>query len=195
MENKKALVFGSVLLSGILTFSLYGIGSSIASDDSKHEHDREYEYRDKGTNYSTKSVGTNKLYMEECGSCHMAYPAQLLPTQSWQKVMLGLEDHFGENAELDAESHNSIESYLVQSAARRKGESRKLLRNLGNKTPLRITELPYFIYEHDEIPSRFITGNDKVSSLSQCSACHQNAEKGRFDEDDVVIPGIGRWDD
>ncbi len=109
--------------------------------------------------------------------------------------MDGLEDHFGENAELDDESRQSIEKYLVNSASFEKGQYRKMFRNLGSHTPLKITELPYFKHEHDEIPSRFIRGNDKVSSLSQCNACHKGAEKGRFDEDDVVIPGFGRWDD
>ena len=61
--------------------------------------------------------------------------------------------------------------------------------------PLRITELPYFVHEHDEIPARLIADNDKVESLSQCNACHRGAERGQFDEDDVVIPGFGRWDD
>ena len=109
--------------------------------------------------------------------------------------MNGLEDHFGENAELDDETRQSIESYLISSVSAGKGKYRKMLRNLGNKTPLRITQLPYFIHEHDEIPSRFIQRNDKVVSLSQCNACHNGAEKGWFDEDDVVIPGVGRWDD
>jgi len=105
----------------------------------------------------------------------MAYPAMLLPEQSWRKVMAGLEDHFGDNAELDATTRR--------------------FRNLGDARPLRITELPYFVHEHDEIPARFVAGNDRVKSLSQCSACHHDAERGRFDEDDVVIPGFGRWDD
>jgi len=193
MENRNAMIFGSVLLGGILVFSLYGIGSSIASG--KYEHDDEYEDRYESTYRSNTNVLANKLYTEECGSCHMAYPAQLLPAKSWKKMMGELEDHFGESAELDDESRTSIESYLLQSVMYQKGKSRKLLRNLGNRTPLRITQLPYFVHEHDEIPGRYIKGNDKVGSLSQCNACHQNAEKGWFDEDDVVIPGVGRWDD
>ena len=123
----------------------------------------------------------------------MAYPAQLLPTASWQKVMQGLEDYFGENAEVDATTRQALENYLFKASS--SGSYQKLFRNLGNQAPLRITELPYFIHEHDEIPSRFIDANDKVSSLSQCNACHQKAERGQFDEDDVIIPGVGRWDD
>ncbi|MDH5353324.1 MAG: diheme cytochrome c [Gammaproteobacteria bacterium] len=173
MKQNRNMMAGSILMTAILAFSLYGFGQIWAS--SKNQ--------------------ANPLYAEECGSCHMAYPAQLLPPQSWQNMMLQLEDHFGENAELDAESKQAIESYLVEASQQGNGSSRKLFRNLGKQVPERITTLPYFIHEHDEIPSRLITSNDKVGSLSQCNACHQRAEQGDFDEDDVSIPGFGRWDD
>ncbi|MCP4429826.1 MAG: hypothetical protein GY806_02500 [Gammaproteobacteria bacterium] len=173
MNQSKRMIAGSILMAGILTFSFYGLGRSWAS--SKHQVD--------------------PLYLEECGSCHMAYPAQLLPPKSWQKIMAQLENHFGESAELDPITQQDISSYLNQVSKRNNGSYRKLLRNLGNKTPMRMTELPYFIHEHDEIPSRYIKANDKVGSLSQCNACHQRAEQGDFDEDDVFIPGFGRWDD
>lgn len=160
-------------MAGILVFSLYGIGQIWASS----------------------KIQTDPLYVEECGSCHLAYPAQLLPPRSWQAIMSQLDDHFDENAELDTESRQAIEAYLAEASQSKNGSYRKLFRNLGDKVPLRITELPYFIHEHDEIPSRFIKANDKVGSLSQCNACHKSAEQGDFDEDDVFIPGFGRWDD
>ena len=194
MENKKSMLFGSVLLGGILLFSVYGIGSSIASGNYEHESE-EHEYENNRHASQPQGISqSNAQYVEECGSCHMAYPARLLPAESWSKVMNGLHDHFGENAELNENTRKSIQSYLVSSASAQ-GQYRKMLRNLGNESPLRITELPYFIRKHDEIPSRYIKGNEKVSSLSQCNACHRGAEKGRFDEDEVVIPGVGRWHD
>lgn len=196
MKTRIRLITGSVLLTGALVFSFYGIGQTLASsiyegmeDESEHEeHDDDADER-----YYPAPVKLNPMYNEECGGCHMAYPAALLPPGSWQKIMAGLENHFGENAELDATATQAIENYLVRASA--SSRNRKLLRNLGARTPRRITKLPYFVQEHDEIPRKFIAGNDKVSSLSQCNACHQGAERGRFDEDDVVIPGFGRWDD
>ncbi|HPQ24397.1 MAG TPA: cytochrome C, partial [Gammaproteobacteria bacterium] len=44
----------------------------------------------------------NPLYLQECGSCHFAYQPGLLPARSWNNLMGGLENHFGENAELPA---------------------------------------------------------------------------------------------
>lgn len=192
MKHKAIMIMGYTLLTSILTFSFYGMGQSLASGNAEYEeHDSDHmEYKDGEQRTSGKQ---NPAYVEECGSCHMAYPAQLLPAASWQKIMRGLDDHFGENAEIDAATRQELENYLVRASS--SGAYQKLFRNLGNRAPLRITELPYFVHEHDEIPSRFIRANDKVSSLSQCNACHQNAARGRFDEDDVIIPGVGRWDD
>jgi mono/diheme cytochrome c family protein len=31
--------------------------------------------------------------------------------------------------------------------------------------------------------------------MSHCNACHQRAEQGSFSEREIVIKGIGRWDD
>jgi len=192
MKHKATMIMGYTLLASILTFSFYGMGQSLASSYGEYEDDDsdEMEYED-GKQHP--SATQNPLYVDECGSCHMAYPAQLLPPASWQKMMGGLDDHFGENAEVDATTGQALEKYLLEASNSRSYQ--KLFRNLSDQAPLRITELPYFVHEHDEIPSRFIQANDKVSSLSQCNACHQNAERGQFDEDDVIIPGFGHWDD
>ncbi len=139
---------------------------------------------------------TNPLYREECGSCHMAYPPGLLPPQSWEKTMASLDDHFGENAELPEKERVEILNYLLDNAAGRSDYrlGNKMIRKLRG-TPLRITELPYFRHEHRELPRRMVQDNPKVRSFSQCDACHRDAEKGRFDEHSVNIPGFGRYDD
>ena len=189
MKQKTIMIAGYVILVSILTFSFYGIGQSLASGN----HGNKEPGSDHEDDYGYSLVNENPVYIDECGSCHMAYPPQLLPGPGWQKIMQNLEDHFGENAEIDATTRAILENYLMQAVSF--GSYHKMFRNLGNQAPLRITELPYFIHEHDEIPSRFIQANDKISSLSQCNACHQGAERGQFDEDDIFIPGVGRWDD
>ena len=141
---------------------------------------------------------TNTLYEEECGSCHFAYQPGLLPEPSWNKIMSGLDDHFGDNAELSADAYQKIRAYLMANSADKVKErrSRKILRSVSlASAPLRITETPYIKHEHDEIPGRYISGNDKVASLSNCNACHQKASQGSFSEREINIPGVGRWDD
>jgi len=141
---------------------------------------------------------TNALYKEECGSCHFAYQPGLLPERSWNKIMSSLSDHFGDNAELGVTAKQQILSYLVDNSADRVNDRRsiKILRSIApNSAPVRITELAYIKHKHDEIPSRLITGNDKVVSLSRCGACHQTAQDGYYNESQVKIPGAGKWDD
>ena len=140
----------------------------------------------------------NPVYAEECGSCHMAYPPGLLPTRSWQKIMTELENHFGDNAEIDTETHQLITQFLFTNGAEKSDYRRSVKFNRSiniNDVPVRITQTPYFKHEHDEIPSRFVTANSKVNSFSQCNACHKKAEQGSFNEHDVYIPGYGQWDD
>ncbi len=140
----------------------------------------------------------NDMYKEECGSCHFAYQPGLLPERSWEKIMDNLENHFDENAELDQETQIELTKYLVANAADYADykRSRRIMDSLGaNEAPLRITETPYFIHEHDEIPSRMVTKNPELGSFSKCAACHVNAGKGSYEDDEVRIPGVGRWDD
>ncbi len=141
---------------------------------------------------------SSPLYKEECGGCHMAYPPGLLPASSWGQVMNGLEDHFGDNAELDAETQQSVSEFLNANSADHSSYRRsiKFSRSINpDKPPLRISETPYFKHEHDEIPARMVAGNSKVKSFSQCNACHRQAERGSFNEDDINILDYGRWDD
>jgi hypothetical protein len=141
---------------------------------------------------------TNMKYEKECGDCHMPYPAGLLPARSWQKIMGGLDDHFGDNAELDTALNQEITGYLMRNSADQSTyrRSRRIMRSLSSdQAPLRITELSYFRREHREIPKRMVVKNPEVNSLSNCSACHQRAIQGSFSERDIHIPGYGRWDD
>ena len=150
--------------------------------------------------YSRRGVAMvdNPLYKNECTSCHMGYPPGLLPEASWIKLMAGLEDHFGDNAELDAETHRIIKDYLVRNSADKSNyrRSQKFARGYsGNKILIRISELPYFVHEHDEIPTHMVKGNKDVRSFSHCNACHRKADQGSFREREIDIPGYGQWDD
>lgn len=141
---------------------------------------------------------SHPLYKEECGGCHLAYPPGLLPGSAWRKIMAGLEQHFGDNAELDTSVRNELTDYLLLNSADKANyrRSRRIMRSIdADNPPLRITELPYFTHEHDEIPGRLIKANDKVRSLSNCNACHRRAEQGSFREREINIPGYGHWDD
>jgi hypothetical protein len=89
-----------------------------------------------------------------------------------------------------------IEAYLVANAADNAEErrSRKFMSSIGDSTPLRITEVPYFVRKHDEIPQRVIK-HEQIGSFSNCIACHTQADLGSYAEREIRIPGVGRWED
>lgn len=140
----------------------------------------------------------NPVYEKECGSCHMAYSPGLLPARSWTALMGKLDDHFGDNAELDKETQTAILSYLTANSADRSGyrRSERLMRSLdADATPLRISEVPYIKREHRELPANVFNTHPDLKGLSQCNACHTRAAKGSFAEREITIPGLGRWED
>lgn len=182
----------------IMNYSRWGIGASflatawwIGLTGVSNASEREYETLSKRGNVVQLSEQAN-TYRAECGACHLAYPAQLLPVSSWKTIMTQLDDHFGENAELAPDVAEGISQYLIDNAGT---EGRGFLKRMKDPAPLRITALPYFVRKHDEIPDRLVKGNPKVGSFSDCSVCHEGAINGEFDEDTVTIPGYGRWDD
>ena len=143
---------------------------------------------------------SNATWAEECGACHLAYPPGTLPSASWNRLLTAdaLAHHFGENAELDDDTLKIVRDYAVANAAETSYSKRA--RKIAHATstgeaPLRITEIPYIRRMHHEIPAKMITGNDKVKSLSQCNACHTQADQGVFDDDTVRIPGYENWED
>lgn len=202
--NRLRWSLGALMLSGALTMGTvalvtagdrWGEREGWGGDDEYGEHEGRYLSSAK----MPPLTPAEQQYAEECGACHIAYPAQFLPARSWQKMMTNLDNHFGENAELLPETQQAISDYLITHSADNSSErlSRKFIQRLNkNEVPLRITELAYFKRKHDEIPQRMVSGNKEVGSFSQCQACHGDlAERGVFDEDTVDIPGYGRWDD
>ena len=139
-----------------------------------------------------------ELYVNECGGCHFSYQPELLPARSWEKIMGGLDQHFGENAELDQGDQRRIKNFLLNHSAGgvNYGLPSKFMRAQGDgQMPQRITEMRYFVHEHSELPKKLVQDNPKVRSFSNCDSCHQKAKQGVYDEYEVRIPGFGRWDD
>lgn len=121
----------------------------------------------------------NPTYREECGSCHVAYPPQLLGTASWKSVMDGLAKHFGSDASLGEKPARDISAYLAANASRRD--------RFGGVTQ-RITETRWFRHEHGEEISPAVWKNPKVKSAANCEACHIQAGQGDYSERTLRVP-------
>lgn len=94
-------------------------------------------------------------YQAECGSCHVPYPPRLLPAQSWKKIMLGLERHFGTDASVDEPTLREVSAFLERHAGRRAAPA-------GDEP--RITETAWFRKEHRKA---------RMNNPADCAACHR----------------------
>ena len=125
-------------------------------------------------------TASNENWQAECGSCHIAYPPELLTEGSWREMMRGLDKHFGTDASLDAVAAVEIGAFLTENAARGKRAWRA-------GSALRITETAWFRKEHRKV-SAATWKNSKVKSPANCSACHTGAERGDYSEHSVSVP-------
>jgi len=191
MKTLIALIAGTVTLG--LLISAFAIGDSDSDSDSGASIQRRWD-----ESLLDVAPVSNSLYQEECSDCHMAYQPGLLPARSWQEMMITLDEHFDENAELDEETRQQIAQYLVDNAADQANYKRSsaLMRSLSyNEVPLRISETRYFLRKHDELSRRMVKDNPDVKSFSRCEACHTEVDKGSYNEHQVRIPGFGQWED
>lgn len=121
-----------------------------------------------------------KSYTAECASCHTPYAPGLLPAKSWRSVMNALDKHYGTDASIDAKSVAEISGWLQNHAA----GSRKFAEAPPDN---RITGSTWFARKHREV-GKEVWLRASVKSRSNCVACHQQAARGDFDEDNVRIP-------
>lgn len=193
---KNDLIMTAVTAFLAVISSLSIATTTLYADDDRYEHGNRI-FWEKGRGSGMQPM--NAQYKAECGSCHFAYQPGLLPKRSWEKVMTNLADHFGTDATLEPADAAKITAYLTDYAADGgKAEYRyyqKFNRSIPkNDAPMRISEIPYFVKEHNEIPLRAIK-QDAVKSLAHCQKCHATAEQGNYGEGGINIPGFGRWDD
>ena len=125
----------------------------------------------------------NATWKEECGSCHVAYPPSLLTAANWRQMMSHLDRHLGANAQLDAKTRDEILAFLETNASRKERKH--------SAASLRITDTPWFVKEHDEVPAT-LWKDARVKSAANCAACHREAERGDYSERTLVLPGASR---
>jgi hypothetical protein len=125
---------------------------------------------------------TNEVVLKECGSCHMAFQPAFLPARSWDRLIDGLADHFGEDASAPADQLAVIRAYMTANAGdvTMQGRAGKYIKWVApGGAPLRITENPDFLRKH-RFPD-FVWKDPKVLTRSNCLACHRGAETGLYD--------------
>lgn len=143
-----------VLARGVkTTMSLLVVASSLA-----HGHDASV--------WNLKE--DNATWRAECGSCHMAYPPQMLAATDWLLIMSQLDKHFGTDASLERVRRDEITNFLDRNGAGRSTSA-------GPGLP-RITDSDRFTDKHQSALRLWRKG--KVKLLSDCLACHTGVEAG-----------------
>lgn len=146
-----------------------------------------------GVNYLPfvgKHLPDNKMWRDECGSCHVAYHATLLPARSWRVLMDRQNEHFGESLGIDETTVAGVLEFLQKYSAEAglTEAAYKINRSIpSDQTPLRITQTGYWIEKHREIDAK-TWKHAKVGSKANCGACHIDADQGTFEDAAMRLP-------
>lgn len=132
-------------------------------------------------------------YTTECAACHTGYAPGMLPANAWQRIMNGLDQHYGTDASLDAATVAQLGRWLQTHA----GTYKRV-----DKAPPedRITRSAWFVRKHDDIAPA-VWKLASVKSAANCAACHTQADQGDYDDDRLTYPaGLdprhrGAWHD
>jgi cytochrome b len=138
--------------------------------------------------HGVRPVPRNAGYEKECGACHDAHSPSLLPAASWARLLSSLDDHFGEDARLPAETARALATWIVANSAETfDTESASRFRNVSADEPSRITATPYWTLKHARVrPEVFRRAS--IRSKVNCSRCHRDAVSGRYDDQQIDIP-------
>ncbi len=128
------------------------------------------------------NVPANKVWQQECGSCHLAYPPGLLAADDWRRLMRQLDKHFGSDASLEDAEAREISRFLQRYGAQGRRYAAKSLRISGTS---------WFKHEHDEVQRR-VWQDPSIKSPANCAGCHVDAAKGDWSEHGVRMPGRGK---
>jgi hypothetical protein len=119
-----------------------------------------------------------QTYRQECATCHIAYPRQLLPIASWKHILDNLPRHFGTDASLDPVTVQALSAWLLATQRR----------DVMPQSPEdRITRSAWFVREHRSVPGA-TWKMPAVRSAANCAACHTRANEGDFNEHQIVLP-------
>jgi cytochrome c5 len=113
-------------------------------------------------------------YAEECGSCHVPYPAKMLAPTEWSAVLARLDRHYGVDATLEGPALARVAAALGVAPPKAAAST--------NAALPRITTQPWFQREH--APRRLARHGQPSVKLSQCDSCHRGAASGRFEEEE-----------
>jgi cytochrome b len=132
--------------------------------------------------------GLDAAYVKECSSCHAPHHPSLASAATWTTIIATLDNHFGDNAELDVAVSQSLLGYLVRNSAETwDTEAAHRLRQANAAGSLRITETSGWQGIHRHLDSQ-VFKTKAVGGKLNCAACHADAAAGLFKPRSIAIP-------
>lgn len=107
-----------------------------------------------------------ELYLENCSSCHLALPPEVLPTESWRQILQQPNQHYGQALQpLIGPSLLVMWDYI-------RTYSRPIIEK--EPVPYRVSESRYFkaLHPRVELP--------KPTRLGTCLSCHPGADQYNY---------------
>ena len=112
------------------------------------------------TSSNNLSIG-QELYLENCSSCHIPLPAQVLPRESWEDILNRTQNHYGQALPVSVKATAGlIWTYLYR-------YSRPA--NPGETIPQYVTNSRYFKALHPQVEL------PKPTNYQTCTICHPMA--------------------
>ncbi|MGB7441233.1 MAG: cytochrome C [Coleofasciculaceae cyanobacterium] len=104
-----------------------------------------------------------ELYLKNCGSCHIALPPQVMPSETWRQLLLDLDQHYGQKLEsIFSPSLLMMWNYLRDFSRPLKEEE---------AIPYRVKESRYFKALHPRVDF------PEPARLTTCVSCHSGASE------------------
>ncbi len=106
-----------------------------------------------------------QLYLESCGSCHVALPPAIMPTETWRRLLQDTQ-HYGQSIPQLVDPPRQIIWDYLQSYSRTGSQ--------GARLPYRIAESQIFKGLHPEVQFA------QPVKVGSCVACHPGADRFNF---------------
>jgi Dihaem cytochrome c len=103
-----------------------------------------------------------QAYLKRCGSCHVALPPQVLPTETWQVLITDLQHYGTVLPKLAVDQQNLIVKYL---------QAFTYALNPDETTPFKVGRSRYFRVLHPQVEL------PKPVTLEGCVSCHPGAKQ------------------
>lgn len=106
-----------------------------------------------------------ELYLENCANCHIALPAAVLPTQTWQQLLQDSQ-HYGINIPLLVDPPRLLVWNYLKAFSRSQTKE--------EQTPYRIKDSRYFKALHPKVKL------PRPLQIGSCVSCHPSGEQFNF---------------